>query len=600
MHRRHTGWVVTCALAACLSLAASAPGGHPQEAGPRYRSPNAVVLSPDGLTVYVVSQTSASVLAVDLQERRVAAEWAVGAFPTDAAISPDGRWLYVTDLYDRAVRVLDLQTGEVTHALPAGFEPYGLALSADGHRLHVGNSISATVSTVDVAGGEVLAEVAVGAGPRHVALADGGRRLVSADRLARGVTILDPATGDVLETRRLGRASLLHEVACDPDSSWCFVAHLVAHDEEVTTQIDRGWINSNALSIIDLDRPGHRVPLLLDTLLRGGANPWGVALDPAGRWVFVTLAGVHELAIVDRSRAMEIVRATTDADLEFIEEDVGLLERTGFARRVPTRGNGPRGVAFSEALQQVVVGNYFSEDLSLIDPVTGEVTAIIPLGERQPLTDWRRGEMHFSDARFCHQAWYSCASCHQEDASMDGLSWDLTNDGKGNPKNAKSLRDAADTPPSMWSGVRAAAADALMGGMRFQGFLPDPAFIDPVREFVFHPRRMPNAYAETRPEAVERGRLAYEKADCHRCHPAPLYTDLRMYDLGLREPFEQRDSFDTPSLRECYRTAPYLHHGGAATLEEVFTVWDPDGRHGTWQQLTDGEFADMITFTRSL
>jgi cytochrome c peroxidase len=212
----------------------------------------------------------------------------------------------------------------------------------------------------------------------------------------------------------------------------------------------------------------------------------------------------------------------------------------------------------------------------------------------------RRGEMLFNDARITYQGWFSCASCHQEDATMDGLNWDLPNDGTGNPKNAKSLHDIADTPPAMWSGVREDMPEAVAAGQRFMGFLPRPEQHGSLLAYLGTIERAPNPWRAQDAAVLLRGERAFQVAGCATCHPPPLYTDLQKYDLGLSTPDDYEPMFDTPSLRECYRTAPYLHDGRARTLRELWTVHDPKGTHGSVAALPAGEFEDMLAFLRSL
>lgn len=72
-----------------------------------------------------------------------------------------------------------------------------------------------------------------------------------------------------------------------------------------------------------------------------------------------------------------------------------------------------------------------------------------------------------------------------------------------------------------------------------------------------------------------------ERGDCFHCHGTLLLTDNRFHnngldanpdDLGLAEvtgrPFD-RGLFKTPTLRNVEYTAPYMHDGRFATLEEV-------------------------------
>jgi cytochrome c peroxidase len=69
-------------------------------------------------------------------------------------------------------------------------------------------------------------------------------------------------------------------------------------------------------------------------------------------------------------------------------------------------------------------------------------------------------------------------------------------------------------------------------------------------------------------------------ADCFHCHGGPLFSDHQFHNNGLApsdDPGRFRitkfaadlGKFATPSLRNISRTAPYMHDGRFATLEEV-------------------------------
>jgi cytochrome c peroxidase len=75
------------------------------------------------------------------------------------------------------------------------------------------------------------------------------------------------------------------------------------------------------------------------------------------------------------------------------------------------------------------------------------------------------------------------------------------------------------------------------------------------------------------------------------------------YDVGTGsdDPGEKMGpEYDTPSLIGVYRTAPYLHHGKAATLEEVLTRYNPGDRHGKTSQLSAEQRSDLIEFLKAL
>ncbi|MHC4147036.1 MAG: hypothetical protein ACYSUD_19975 [Planctomycetota bacterium] len=78
-----------------------------------------------------------------------------------------------------------------------------------------------------------------------------------------------------------------------------------------------------------------------------------------------------------------------------------------------------------------------------------------------------------------------------------------------------------------------------------------------------------------------------------------MYTDLQKYDVGTGEGLDKDRQFDTPSLVEAWRTAPYLYDGRAATIEEVLTTYNPDDKHGTTSKLTDSEIKDLVQFVLS-
>ena len=61
---------------------------------------------------------------------------------------------------------------------------------------------------------------------------------------------------------------------------------------------------------------------------------------------------------------------------------------------------------------------------------------------------------------------------------------------------------------------------------------------------------------------------------------------LHYVGTGEDDPSEKMGpKYDTPTLLGIYRTAPYLHHGRANTLEDVLTTQNRGDRHGKTSQL---------------
>ena len=74
------------------------------------------------------------------------------------------------------------------------------------------------------------------------------------------------------------------------------------------------------------------------------------------------------------------------------------------------------------------------------------------------------------------------------------------------------------------------------------------------------------------------------KANCTACHVGPNFTDERLHNTGVAwregkfaDTGAGQGNFKTPTLREIARTAPYMHDGGIATLEDVIEYYDRGG-----------------------
>lgn len=74
--------------------------------------------------------------------------------------------------------------------------------------------------------------------------------------------------------------------------------------------------------------------------------------------------------------------------------------------------------------------------------------------------------------------------------------------------------------------------------------------------------------------AQQRGMEVFHKAGCSLCHNGPMLSDFKLHAIGLTDSTTNRTEFRTPSLRNLKHTAPYMHHGGNVTLEEVLFFYD--------------------------
>jgi cytochrome c peroxidase len=58
--------------------------------------------------------------------------------------------------------------------------------------------------------------------------------------------------------------------------------------------------------------------------------------------------------------------------------------------------------------------------------------------------------------------------------------------------------------------------------------------------------------------------------------------------------------FDTPHLNNIYASPPYLHDGRASTLEEIWTKYGKEDKHGVVNDMTKNQLNDLVDYLKSL
>lgn len=594
-------------------------------------SPSALVATPDGSKVYVACATAGLVKAVDVSNGAVTDSFKVGPNPTGLALSADGNRLFVTCASPKSeIWVLNLKSGKATAKLPAGHTAMAPVLSPDGVTLFVCNRFNNDVSVIDLGRGKELRRIPVTREPVAAALTLDGKHLLVANHLPAGradqppmaavVSIIDLAAGRVVKELRLPNGSgSLQDLRVSPDGKYAVVTHILARFAMPTTQLDRGWMNTNAKTLIDLEHFEIVNTVLLDEVDRGAANPWGLAWSRDGRQLLVAHAGTHEVSVIDFAGLLDRLaklpanppasaagdysrsshsQADVPNDLAFL---VGLRQRI----KLPAGDLGPRALVV--AGNCAITANYFSDDLTVINLRQPKSPArSIPLAPKSELSQVRRGEFYFHDATICFQGWQSCASCHPGQGRVDGLNWDLLNDGIGNPKNNKSLLLAHKTPPAMSTGIRGDAETAVRAGIQHILFsVQPPEVAEAMDAWLKSLQPVPSPHLENGKlsAAAKRGEKLFRSSavGCAQCHPAPLFTDLNSYFVGTAVPLDRnQETFDTPTLVEAWRTAPYLHDGSAPTMREVLTTRNPRDEHGRTSQLSAAQIDDLVEYLLSL
>ncbi|MBI5395910.1 MAG: beta-propeller fold lactonase family protein [Verrucomicrobia bacterium] len=615
-----------------VAAASLLAGTVAQSSQPACLSPAALVVSPDGATLYIACATADRVLVFDTATRKMKRSITTTPCPTGLCLSADGTRLFVTCAAPESrVCMVETPSGKVAGEFSAGHTAMAPVLSPDGRTLFVCNRFNNDVSVFDWAAKRELRRIAVRREPVAAAITPDGKRLLVANHLPAGradvehvaavVSVIDTARGQVVDDLWLPNGSgAVNDVRVSPDGRFAVLTHLIGRFWRPATQIERGAMNSNAMTIIALDRMEVLNTVLFDNWDRGAANPWGVAWSADSRTLVVTHAGTHEVSVIDfpalLAKLVDMPAALPRINVPYVfgapanaptdaSNDLSLLAGARERRRLPKDNLGPRGVVVVG--RRAYVANYFSDTLNVIelDRLSPKVETI-PLGPKPRMTAARLGELYFHDARLCFQGWQSCSSCHPGDARVDALNWDLPNDGLGNPKNTKSLLLAHKTAPVMSLGQRETAEAAVRVGIQRILLTLQPDKVASAMDAYLKSRKpipSPHLVNGNLSPAALHGEKLFHSAEtrCAHCHPPPLFTDLRSHDVGTRGPADRdTDKFDTPSLVELWRTAPYLHDGSVATLRDLLVFSNKDDRHGRTSHLGADDIADLCEFLLSL
>ncbi|HUS91524.1 MAG TPA: hypothetical protein VM695_06715 [Phycisphaerae bacterium] len=639
MSRQRTSHLVV-ALAAIFAVAGACP--QVASAAEKYHSLYDAAFSPDGKLVAATDHTAGAVVLVDTAGNKVVRTVALNGKPTCVVWSPKGDRLYVSELGAGTVAEVDPAAGKVLRRLNVGARPAGLALSPKHNLLLATNMGLHCVSVVDLGSGKEKARVPMLNVPHGIAVTpDESLALVTnlypfgdASKATQSgcLGVIDLKTlKKVADIKFTSGSTLMREVVCSPDGKWAYVSHTLGRFTLPTTQLDRGWVNTNAMTVVDLAKKEAYATVLLDRLTEGAADPWGLTIAKDGKTLWVTLSGVHQLGKMDLESLHLLMdgkdipadKPTPDGTPRHLSQiwgeikkdpnqraqlanDLAALYGAGLLIRTRLDCNGPRGIDLAPDGKKLAIASFFTGDVVFADPDNGKVLASVPAGKQPEIDTVRRGEIAFHDARQCFQHWLSCATCHPEDARADGLNWDLLNDGIGNPKNTRSLLWSHKTPPVMSLGVRATYEVATLAGFRFILFRePDPVDVDAVQAYLRS--REPDKSPHLLPDGglsdkAKQGKKLFEdaKTGCTTCHPAPLLTDLKMYDVGTRGELDRKDAFDTPTLVELWRTGSYLHDGSAKTLQEVLIDRNKKDTHGTTSHLSKEQIDALVEYLLSL
>jgi YVTN family beta-propeller protein len=601
------------------------PASAAAAAARRYKTPVNLALRPGGREVWVACEAADSVIVVDVRRREKVAEIPVGRQPNDVAFGPDGRRAYVSNRMDDTVSVLDATTRTILETIAVGDDPHGLLTDRAGTRLYVLNTGADSISVVDTASLSEVRRLPASRNPWSMSLSPDGDRILVTNTLSRfveprtpslsEVTVIETAAMTIDDRIEMPEANLLQGVDWHPDGDLALVTLNRTKNLVPMTRIIQGWTITNGLGV--LWRDGRVDQVLLDEPNRYFPDVADVAFTPDGRHALVTSSGSDRVAVLDVARLRSMLQGATEDDRDRVIPNHLGKSSEFVIKHIPTR-NSPRGVLVTDNGRTAFVANALDDSLTVIDLRSLESAGHVDLGGPREITQTRYGERLFHSADVSFQRQFSCHTCHP-DGHVDGITYDIEPDGIGvGPVDNRTLRGILDTDPFKWEGTnpslsRQCGPRLAVFFTRIQPFTPDE--LEALVTYIATIPRPPNRF---RPlggdltEAQRRGKAMFERTmtndgrvippanRCVTCHFPPLFTDRSKRDVGTEMKFDRHGVFDVPHLNNIYGTAPYLHNGVAPTLEEIWTVFNPQDRHGVTNDMTKDQLNDLIEYLKTL
>ena len=584
-----------------------------------YASPVELLFSADGTQLYVLCQQSGEVRVLNAATYKEIKRIEVGRVPRGFSLSPRGDLLYVANSWDDTVSVIDTKTLDVTATWPVAAEPSSIIEDREGLHLFVANRISNDIAVLDPKTGVEEKRLAAGRGASYITPSPNGRSLYithvypnpAPHRTApqSEITVVD--TQRAIVTDRIILPYIAHgfHVAFSADGRLGVAAGLHPRNLVPLAHVEHAGAFTDTLTLFGADI-GAPVEIPLDELERYSVRPFGVAITPDKSRIFVTCGGSEDVTVIDVPRLLRYLRAHPGSHANDLSASANYI-----IARIPV-GHDPRGVLLAHN-GKLLVANRLDDTVSVIDTRTSKLSTTIPLAGPKQLSVLRKGEQTFYTARYSFQGQIGCANCHI-DSTFDGLQWDLEPDGFGRDiVDNRPIEAVKGTEPYKWNGGNPNLPTEC--GPRTEKFFwraenyDDLTLTDLVvyvRSLPPRPNRWRLPAGELTP-VQERGRLLFNRSvdkfhtpipetnRCGYCHTGPKGTNQQSFDVGTKRSTDNSGLLDTPQLTNIAITGPYLHDGSAQTLEQIWTIFNPEDKHGRTNDLTKDELNDLIQYLRT-
>ena len=591
-----------------------------------YYSPFNLTVDQNNKWAYVVAQDTDELLVVDLETKVVVTKIKVGQHPHSVILDQTGKKAYVSNEWSDYVSVIDLALLEVVDIIPAGNGPAGIILDQNETHLYVVNAYGSDVSVIELKSKKEVRRLTAGNNPTGIAISPQGEEILVTGRRANmaaydetlitEITLINTQTQRALK-KNVESAYLMENAAYTPEGDLAMVTLIRPKNQIPSVQVEGGWMMTHGIGVIERGKDGEIIQFLLDEPNAYYPDPFDIVITPDGKKAFVSSSGVDMISVI----AIDSIRAMLRQTDSKVRKDYANnldLSRRFVIKRIKTGAN-PKGMTLSFDGKKLFVAEQLGDKVSVFDTETFEKVTSIDLGGPVSISVARKGRRLFNNAGHTFQTQYSCYTCHP-DNHEDGLVYNMAGKQMGrNLTNTQSLHEVGDTAPFKWNGMNQTVYK--QDGIRFSTVLTRTEQfsyddLDAISAYIMRsikqpPNLMYNPTGELT-ASQQRGKVLYERTEdnsgnlipennrCVTCHPAPLYTNLKFADVSTLADTDDPILFDTPHLTNVYASAPYLHDGRAKTLEEIWTIYGTDDKHGYVNDMSKSDLNDLVNYLKSL
>ncbi len=365
-----------------------------------YLSPLNLAVSADGKLIFVVARDANEVLVTDAEKGKVLHKIPVGNKPHSIILDKLNKTAYVSNQWADFVSIIDLETLKVTDTLNTGNGPAGLSLSADEKSLYAVNSYGSDLTVIDLATGTEIKRLSAGNNPTGCQLSPDGKNLYITSRRAvieaygeplySELTILDDSSRRVKDFVRMESAYLMENVAFTPSGDLAIVTLIRPKNLVPSIQVERGFMMTHGIGIIEQKENGRRIQLLIDEPNRYFADPFDIVITPDGKKAFISSSGVNFITVVDIDSIRQLIDESTPEMLNLWPDHLGISSRY-IIKRIETGAN-PKGLALSPDGKLLYVAEHLNDMISVISTEKLETINTIDLGGPRKVSVARQGK----------------------------------------------------------------------------------------------------------------------------------------------------------------------------------------------------------------